>query len=82
MLVISLALSYYHGMNFRDYARVLGRRGGKARAKNLSPEQRTSIATLGGKTRALSRHAVRRIEENFKYVEAIEALKKATIVRG
>lgn len=64
-------------MNVRQLAQILGRQGGKTRARLLSHEQRKKIASLGGRVKALSRHAARRIEENFRYLEAIEALKKA-----
>jgi|SRR5579885_146574 len=79
-LDFSLALSKYTLMNTRQYAKALGRRGGRARARNLSAEQRKKIASMGGKSRALSRHAARRIEENFKYLEAIEDLRKAAVI--
>jgi hypothetical protein len=56
-------------------ARALGRRGGRARAARLSVDQRKAIAALGGKSRSLSFHAARRIAENFRYVEAVDALR-------
>jgi hypothetical protein len=56
-------------------ARALGRRGGRARAARLSVDQRKAIAALGGKARSLSFHASRRIAENFRYVEAVDALR-------
>lgn len=55
-------------------ARALGSKGGKARARNLSPDEKRRIAALGGRSRALSFHAVRRVAENFRYVEAMNAL--------
>jgi hypothetical protein len=58
-----------------DMARALGRKGGQARAARLGLAEKRRIATLGGRSRALSLHAVRRVSENFKYVEAIEALR-------
>ena len=69
-------------MSVRQYAQILGRRGGRARARSLSSQARKKIASLGGRAKALSRHAVRRIEDNFKYLEAIEALRKISNVRG
>ena len=63
-------------------AQALGRRGGLVRARRLSPEQRRKIASLGGMAKALSRHAVRRVEDNFDYLEAIEALKRHSNVHG
>ena len=35
----------------KDAARVFGREGGKARAKNLSPEERSAIARKAGQAR-------------------------------
>ena len=61
-------------MNASDMARALGRKGGKARAARLAPAERRRIAALGGRARALSLHAERRVAENFRYLEAIEAL--------
>lgn len=61
-------------MNPSDMARALGRKGGKARAARLGLAEKRHIAALGGKARALSLHAARRVSENFRYVEAIEAL--------
>jgi hypothetical protein len=55
----------------------MGRRGGLARACRLSPERRQEIASQGGRSKALSRHAERRIRENFKALEMVEALRKA-----
>lgn len=55
-------------------ARALGSKGGKARAKNLAPAEKRRIAALGGRARALSIHTSRRIAENFRYVEALDAL--------
>jgi hypothetical protein len=55
-------------------ARALGKKGGKARAARLASAERRRIAALGGRSRALSLHAARRIAENFRYVETIDAL--------
>lgn len=55
-------------------ARALGRKGGKARAARLAPSEKRRIAALGGRARALSLHASRRIAENFRYVEVMDAL--------
>jgi len=62
-------------MNLRQMARILGRKGGLARARKLSKAERRRIASLGGLTRSLSRHAARRIRDNFMYVAAIEQLR-------
>jgi hypothetical protein len=61
-------------MDASQMARALGKRGGKARAARLTPAEKRRIAALGGRSRALSHHAARRIAENFRYVEVIDAL--------
>jgi hypothetical protein len=63
-------------MDTRRYARFLGRLGGLARARNLDSEERCRIASQGGLARSLSRHAVRRIEDNFRYLDAVSALRR------
>jgi len=63
-------------MNIRQIAKVLGRRGGLARAKRLSATERKSIASLGGQMKSLSYHAVQRIEDNLAYLKTLRALKK------
>ena len=63
-------------MNTRQYAQALGRRGGLARAKRLSAEQRKKIASMGGQSKALSAKAVQRIEINFIYLKAVKELSK------
>jgi hypothetical protein len=67
-------------MDTSSMARALGRKGGKARAARLLPVERARIAALGGYSRALSLHAARRIAENFRYVEAMAALRPRTKV--
>jgi hypothetical protein len=57
-------------MDMRAMARVMGRRGGLARASRLSPERRRQIASLGGRARHLSLLAARRIALNFRYLAA------------
>lgn len=61
-------------MTYRDAAKLMGSRGGRARARRLSPERRRSIASLGGAARRESLTAARRIADNFAYVEAVVAL--------
>jgi hypothetical protein len=56
-------------------ARRLGRRGGRARAKRLSPERRRRIASLGGKARRRSLTAARRIADNLRYAAAVVELR-------
>lgn len=61
-------------MSFRQYARILGRRGGRKRARNLSPQRRKAIASSGGHARSKSLKAARRIEENFLYLDAMRQM--------
>jgi hypothetical protein len=68
-------------MGISDIARALGSKGGKARAKRLTPAERQRIAALGGRARALSIHAERRLAENFRYAEAVAALQPRPKVR-
>ncbi len=77
-----LSAKYILMMKIRDIAKALGRLGGRARAKKLSPERKKKIAAMGGLSRALSHHAVRRIEDNFRTLEAIEVLRKVARVHG
>ena len=74
---VALLLGAKHNgpMKAGDAARMLGRRGGQARAARLSADARKAIASAGGKARSLSFHAARRITENFRYLEAIDALR-------
>jgi hypothetical protein len=55
-------------MQTRDMARVMGRRGGRARARRLSSEERRRIAALGGSARHRSLQVAQRIADNFRYV--------------
>lgn len=56
-------------------ARVLGRRGGRIRAQRLPANRKKQIASLGGAARARSLKAARRLEDNFRYAAAMEALR-------
>lgn len=56
-------------------ARVMGRRGGRARASRLSPERRRQIASLGGQARQRSLLATRRLVENLLYAAAVAELR-------
>jgi hypothetical protein len=49
----------------------MGRRGGRARARRLSAQERRRIASLGGNARRRSLEAARRIADNFRYVDAV-----------
>ncbi len=61
-------------MNAREIARVLGSRGGHARARRLSADDRQRIASLGGQARRRSFESARRIADNFRYVASINEL--------
>lgn len=63
-------------MNLRKIAKKMGRKGGLARAKRLSAEQRIKIASLGGQVKALSAKAEQRIEKNYIYVKIVKELQK------
>jgi hypothetical protein len=69
-------------MDTSGIARALGSKGGKARAKRLLPAEKQRIAALGGRARALSIHAARRVAENFRYAEAVAALQPRPKVRS
>lgn len=56
-------------------ARAMGRRGGRARARRLSPERRRQIASLGGQARQSSLLAARRLVENLLHAAAVEELR-------
>jgi len=66
-------------MDTHRYAQMLGRLGGLSRARRLAPDERRRIASLGGLARSLARHAVRRVELNFRSLEAVTVLRKAGI---
>ena len=69
-------------MNASEMARVLGRRGGRARGARLSAAARKRIASLGGKARFQSLQATRRIADNFRYVAVLGDLRgRQTTVR-
>lgn len=61
-------------MNAQEMARLLGRRGGRARAKKLPPEERRRIAALGGEARRRSFEAARNVIDNFRYAAAVVEL--------
>jgi hypothetical protein len=67
-------------MNSRQIAKVLGRRGGRMRAKRLSASERSRIASLGGKARATSLAAARRIAVNLRYAAVLRDLRGVTEV--
>ncbi len=61
-------------MNARRMAKALGRRGGRRRAVLLSAVERRRIASLGGKARASSLLAARRVAANLRYAGAVRDL--------
>jgi hypothetical protein len=69
-------------MNAQEMARLLGRRGGRARAKKLSAEERRRIAALGGEARRRSFEATRRVLTNLRYAATVIELQggRPTIV--
>jgi hypothetical protein len=67
-------------MNSREIARALGRRGGRTRAKRLSASERERIASLGGRARATSLLAARRIAANLRYAALLRGLRSPTHV--
>ena len=70
-----LSGKYNYPMNStRAIAAALGRLGGRARARRLSPAERRRIAALGGAARSRSLEVARRIADNFAYVSAMQAL--------
>jgi hypothetical protein len=78
MLLASLLTAKHNPrVNTSDMARALGSKGGKSRAKRLAPDEKRRIAALGGRARALSIHATRRVIENLHYASAMAALQPA-----
>lgn len=70
-----LSAKYNDLMNVSQMARALGSRGGRARNRRLSAAEKARIAALGGKARAFSIQAARRIADNFRYVAVLEVLR-------
>jgi hypothetical protein len=62
-------------MQMSALARILGRRGGRARSRRLAPAAKRRIASLGGQARRQSLEAALRIAANFRYAEAMEQLR-------
>lgn len=60
--------------NLSEIAKLLGRQGGKARAKKLTQNQRSSIASKGAQARKESLLLKKRIISNFKFLQAIQEL--------
>lgn len=64
-------------MSPSQLAKILGRRGGLARARKLSSQRRKEIASLGGQVKHITNKAIQRIERNFKYLKAVKILQRA-----
>ncbi|HJU44049.1 MAG TPA: hypothetical protein VJ691_14580 [Vicinamibacterales bacterium] len=58
-------------MNTREMARALGSRGGRARARNLTADERRRIAALGGAARRRSLELAQRHADNFTYAAMV-----------
>jgi hypothetical protein len=56
-------------------AKLLGRRGGRARAVRISSAEKRRIASLGGKARLESLEAERRILRNLRYAALVGELR-------
>lgn len=69
-------------MNAKQIAKALGRRGGLARSKKLSAEQRKAIASRGGHGKALNAKAAQRIVDNFIYLDVLRELRKVPQVKS
>lgn len=78
--LLCLALSIMSVMNPSDMARVLGRNGGRARARRLSVAEMKRIASLGGQARRQSLEATRRIADNFRYAAVLDELRRPVTV--
>jgi general stress protein YciG len=64
-------------MTASEMARIMGRKGGRARASRLSAERRSEIARMGGKARRESFEIAKRIQSNFDHLAAIRELRNA-----
>ena len=62
-------------MDAGEMARMLGRRGGQARARRLDEAERKRIASLGGHARRRSLETARRIVQNLEYGAAVAELR-------
>ena len=70
-----LSAKYNDSMNVSDMAAALGRRGGLARSRRLSDDEKSRIASLGGVARRQSLLADRRIVANFRYAAVLKELR-------
>ena len=69
-------------MSLSHFAKALGRRGGLKRAESLSEGRKKEIASSGGKARLESHRTARRIEQNFRYLEAMREIAPSPKVRS
>lgn len=76
-----LSAKYNWSVDSSAAARALGRRGGRSRARRLSPAERSRIASLGGHARRESLQAARRIADNFRYLATVLAMRPALPVK-
>jgi hypothetical protein len=74
-----LSAKYNQLMNVSEIAKALGRRGGMARSQRLSAADKARIASLGGQARRQSLLAARRIAANFRYVAAVNELRRRRV---
>jgi hypothetical protein len=58
-------------METRQMAKALGRRGGRARARTLTADERRRIAALGGAARRRSLELAERHRDNFIYAAMV-----------
>lgn len=70
-ILLSGKYNKFMSKNISHIAQMLGRLGGKARAKSLPAEKRKKIAQMGAKARVASIKLAKRIEANFRYIDAI-----------
>jgi hypothetical protein len=76
-----LSGKYNCAMTASQIARILGRKGGRARASRLPAAERARIAAQGGRARAESLRASRRILENLRYADATRELSSPVPIR-
>ena len=69
-----LTAKYNEGMDASRMAKLLGSRGGHARARRLSEAERRRIAALGGKARMRSLEAAQHVIDNLKYAAMVTEL--------
>ena len=72
-----LSAKYNVVMTTHEMAKRLGSRGGRARARRLSVDERRRIASLGGHARRQSFEVARRVAANLQYAIAVRELRGA-----